>query len=43
MIRTMGETRMAKKTKLRQWTKEDVRLLKSLARENKNDGDRAQT
>jgi hypothetical protein len=24
---------MAKKTKLRQWTKEDVRLLKSLARD----------
>jgi hypothetical protein len=36
---------MAEKTlKLRAWTKDDVRMLKSLAREkNKNNGDRSQT
>jgi hypothetical protein len=28
-----GRTEMAKKTKRREWTKDDVRLLKTLARE----------
>jgi hypothetical protein len=35
---------MAKKaTKSRPWTKEDVRTLKTLAREDKDGGDRAKT